>query len=155
MLGVKAHVLRYWEQEFPKLNPEKNRSGHRAYSRSDVEFLFQLRSLLHEKRFSIEGARAVVEQGEDAIKAAIEGRPMQVTSEPGAQAAVSEPVQALEAALEAERRARQDAESKAAKAVEDAEKWKLLARKAEARLAALEASVRASIEKMKVLAKKD
>jgi DNA-binding transcriptional MerR regulator len=54
---TKAFVLRYWETEFSSLRPVKSKSGHRLYRRKDVELIFQIRRLLYEKGFTIEGAR--------------------------------------------------------------------------------------------------
>jgi len=54
---TKAFVLRYWETEFSGLRPVKGKSGHRLYRRKDVELIFQIRRLLYEKGFTIEGAR--------------------------------------------------------------------------------------------------
>lgn len=54
---TKAFVLRFWETEFPSLRPVKGKSGHRLYRRKDVELIFQIRRLLYEKGFTIEGAR--------------------------------------------------------------------------------------------------
>ena len=66
IVGVKPHVLRYWETEFPRIRPQKSRSGQRLYRRKDVELLLQIRHLLYEKRFTIAGARARLrEQGQD------------------------------------------------------------------------------------------
>ena len=57
MLGLEPYVLRYWETEFPSLSPKKSGSGHRLYRRKDVELLLQIKHLLYEKRFTIDGAR--------------------------------------------------------------------------------------------------
>lgn len=57
LLGVEPYVLRYWESEFPSLSPKKSGTGHRLYRRKDVELLLQIKHLLYEKRFTIEGAR--------------------------------------------------------------------------------------------------
>ena len=54
---TKSYVLRYWETEFPMLKPQKSRSGHRAYRRRDVEMVLEIKRLLYEKGFTIEGAR--------------------------------------------------------------------------------------------------
>ncbi len=54
---TKDFVLRYWETEFPLLRPVKGKSGHRMYRRKDVELIFEIRRLLYEKGFTIEGAR--------------------------------------------------------------------------------------------------
>ena len=57
LCGVKPHVLRYWEQEFPQLNPVKRRGNRRYYQRHDVIMVRQIRSLLYEQGFTIGGAR--------------------------------------------------------------------------------------------------
>jgi len=57
LVGIEPYVLRFWETEFPSLSPKKSRTGHRLYRRKDVELLFEIRHLLYEKRFTIEGAR--------------------------------------------------------------------------------------------------
>lgn len=57
LLGVRPHVLRYWESEFPIIAPQKSATGQRVYRRSDVETLVMIKHLLHEERYSIEGAR--------------------------------------------------------------------------------------------------
>lgn len=62
---VKAHVLRYWEQEFPQLKPLKRRGNRRSYQRQDVILVRQIRSLLYEQGFTIGGARQQL-SGEEA-----------------------------------------------------------------------------------------
>ncbi len=57
LCGVKPHVLRYWEQEFPQLKPVKRRGNRRYYQRQDVIVIRQIRSLLYEQGFTIGGAR--------------------------------------------------------------------------------------------------
>lgn len=57
MMGVKPHVLRYWETQFKMLRPKKGRGGARMYRRRDVELLFEVRKLLYEQRYTIAGAR--------------------------------------------------------------------------------------------------
>src|SRR5437016_2480384 len=57
LVGVKPYVLRYWESEFSILKPTKTKSKHRLYRRKDVETLLQIKQLLHDERFTIEGAR--------------------------------------------------------------------------------------------------
>jgi DNA-binding transcriptional MerR regulator len=57
ILNVKPYVLRFWETEF-RLSPAKNRSQHRVYRRQDVETLLEIKRLLYEERFTIEGARS-------------------------------------------------------------------------------------------------
>lgn len=57
LTGVQAHVLRYWESEFPMLSPQKNRAGQRTYRRRDVEIALRIRELLYDDMYTIAGAR--------------------------------------------------------------------------------------------------
>ena len=57
LTGLKQHVLRYWETEFPAVAPKKMGSNHRMYRRKDVESILEIKHLLYEKRYTIEGAR--------------------------------------------------------------------------------------------------
>lgn len=57
LCGVKPHVLRYWEQEFPQLKPTTRRGNRRYYQHRDVLLIRQIRSLLYEECFTISGAR--------------------------------------------------------------------------------------------------
>ena len=57
IVGVKPYVLRYWETEFSVVRPGTTRSKHRLYRRKDVEVLLRIKELLHDRRFTIEGAR--------------------------------------------------------------------------------------------------
>lgn len=61
ILGVKPYVLRFWETEF-RITPAKNRSRHRVYKRQDVEALLEIKRLLYEERFTIEGARVKLKE---------------------------------------------------------------------------------------------
>jgi UDP-N-acetylglucosamine/UDP-N-acetylgalactosamine diphosphorylase len=57
LLGVKTHVIRYWESELPLLSPKKGLSGRREYSGNEVRLLMKFRHLLYERKFTIEGAK--------------------------------------------------------------------------------------------------
>ena len=57
IIGVPEHTLRYWEDEFGQIRPEKTRSGQRLYRRRDIELLLQIKQLLWEEKFKIAGAR--------------------------------------------------------------------------------------------------
>lgn len=57
MTGVKPHVLRYWESEFPTLRPRKNRAGNRNYRPKDIQAILVIRDLLYKEKFTITGAR--------------------------------------------------------------------------------------------------
>jgi DNA-binding transcriptional MerR regulator len=57
LAGVQAHVLRYWESEFPMLAPQKNRAGQRVYRKRDVEMALRIKELLYEDMYTIAGAK--------------------------------------------------------------------------------------------------
>src|SRR5713101_5707397 len=57
LLGVEPYVLRFWESEFPTLQPKKGKTGHREYKRKDVELLLEIKRLLYDEGFTISGAR--------------------------------------------------------------------------------------------------
>src|SRR5437763_12745391 len=61
LTGVKQYVLRFWETEFPGLGPKKSGTGHRLYRRKDVEMVLEIKRLLYQERFTIEGARKFLE----------------------------------------------------------------------------------------------
>lgn len=67
LCGVKPHVLRYWEQEFPQLNPTKRRGNRRYYQYNDILLVRQIRALLYENGFTIEGARAKLVSGANDV----------------------------------------------------------------------------------------
>ncbi len=60
LTGLKPHVLRYWEQEFKDIKPQKSSRGQRLYKRKDLETIFTIKKLLYEKRFTIDGAKKYV-----------------------------------------------------------------------------------------------
>jgi len=57
LTATKTFVLRFWETEFPTLQPVKSPSGHRLYRREDIETVFEIKRLLYEEGFTIAGAR--------------------------------------------------------------------------------------------------
>jgi DNA-binding transcriptional MerR regulator len=57
LTATKSFVLRYWESEFPSLQPVKSPSGHRLYRREDIETVFEIKRLLYDEGFTIAGAR--------------------------------------------------------------------------------------------------
>ena len=61
LVGVQAHVLRYWETEFSVLSPKKNKSGQRGYRRRDVEIAIRIKQLLYNEMFTIAGARKKIQ----------------------------------------------------------------------------------------------
>lgn len=57
LLGLKPHIIRYWEQEFPVLRPRKTASGRRVFTRKDILLLARIHDLIHVQKFTVEGAR--------------------------------------------------------------------------------------------------
>jgi DNA-binding transcriptional MerR regulator len=68
---VKAHVLRYWESEFPTLRPKKNRAGNRSYRRRDIDEVLAIKRLLYDEGYKIDGARKILREA----AARTDGRP--------------------------------------------------------------------------------
>ncbi len=54
---IPAYVLRFWESEFPRIRPKRTDAGQRLYSRADIELILKIKTLLYEKKFTIQGAR--------------------------------------------------------------------------------------------------
>src|SRR5580658_3528716 len=78
LTGTKAFVLRYWETEFPMLQPVKSPNGHRLYRRADIETVFEIKRLLYEQGFTIVGARRYLTErngGESAAAVGPQGQP--------------------------------------------------------------------------------
>ena len=67
---LKAYVLRYWETEFSQLKPPKNRAGNRTYRQKDIDLLLNIKDLLYNKKFTIDGARSVL-KGENIKRSVI------------------------------------------------------------------------------------
>jgi DNA-binding transcriptional MerR regulator len=72
LVGVKPHVLRYWETQFKMLRPKKGRGGARMYRKRDVETLFEIKQLLYDQRFTIAGARRQILDGKAEEREQIE-----------------------------------------------------------------------------------
>jgi DNA-binding transcriptional MerR regulator len=62
LLNLKSYVLRFWESEFPQLNPLRTESGQRLYSEKDIALLRRIRNLLHDRGLTIEGAKKVLSE---------------------------------------------------------------------------------------------
>jgi DNA-binding transcriptional MerR regulator len=68
-LGVKKHVLRFWESKFPQLKPMKRGGGRRYYRPADVQLLCGIQHLLQNERYSIRGVQKILrEQGPEEVK---------------------------------------------------------------------------------------
>ncbi len=57
LLDLKPHVIRYWETEFRQLRPNKTSGGNRKYSQKDIDLLTRIKDMLHNQKYTIEGAR--------------------------------------------------------------------------------------------------
>jgi DNA-binding transcriptional MerR regulator len=71
LCGVKAYVLRYWEQEFSQLKPVKRRGNRRYYQQQDILLVRQIKKLLYEDGFTIEGARSQLTSTLEAISQSV------------------------------------------------------------------------------------
>ena len=82
---LKPFVLRYWETEFPMLEPVKSPSGHRMYRQEDVDVVFKIKRLLYDEGFTIAGARRHLREngraGAAPDPAALQGQAMENAAE--------------------------------------------------------------------------
>ena len=62
LVGLKPHVLRYWESQFQPLRPAKNRAGNRVYQRKEIRLIILVKRLLYDEKYTIEGARQKVDE---------------------------------------------------------------------------------------------
>jgi DNA-binding transcriptional MerR regulator len=69
---IEQYVLRYWETEFEELNPQKNRAGNRIYTNKDIRLILYIKELLRERKYTIEGAKKILENYEQDKKAIVE-----------------------------------------------------------------------------------
>jgi DNA-binding transcriptional MerR regulator len=81
LCGVKPHVLRYWEKEFPQLTPKKRAGNRRYYQTEDIVLVRRIRSLLYDQEYTISGARSVLKL-----------KTPNVSTSPGSSEAVGEPL---------------------------------------------------------------
>ena len=76
LTATKQFVLRYWESEFPMLQPVKSPKGHRLYRRQDIDTVLVIKRLLYDEGFTIAGARRHLrDQGPEASGSSAEARP--------------------------------------------------------------------------------
>lgn len=148
LVGVKTHVLRFWEREFASIRPRKGSNGHRLYSRSDVEQLRDVRALLHDRRMTIAGARALLDQGDEAVQSMLMGPPVEAAS-------ALEAAQSQQAALQTQLTHMQTQVKRLERAVsraeEEAQFWRVAAQTAEGKLDAVTASVTHEVDRLAAL----
>ena len=63
LTGLSAHVLRFWESEFPQIRPKRTRAGQRLYTQADIRQILRIKTLLYEKKFTLKGARKYLRTG--------------------------------------------------------------------------------------------
>lgn len=78
---IEQYVLRYWETEFEQLNPQKNRAGNRIYTNKDIRLILYIKELLREKKYTIEGAKKILEEYEQNKKPIAEIKEKKVETE--------------------------------------------------------------------------
>lgn len=83
LVGLPAHVLRYWESQFAVLSPSKNRSGNRVYQRKEIKLILLVKQLLHVEKYTVEGAKQRLDQlrkGGDVARATATALDQQMVS---------------------------------------------------------------------------
>ena len=78
---IEQYVLRYWETEFEQLSPQKNRAGNRIYTNKDIKLILYIKELLREKKYTIEGAKKILEDYEQDKKPVPEVKEKKVHTE--------------------------------------------------------------------------
>ena len=63
LTNLEQYILRYWETEFDQLKPSKNRAGNRIYTNKDIKLIIEIKTLLREKKYTIEGAKNILSEG--------------------------------------------------------------------------------------------
>lgn len=69
---IEQYVLRYWETEFEQLDPQKNRAGNRIFTNKDIQLILYIKELLREKKYTIQGAKKILEEYEQGKQPVIE-----------------------------------------------------------------------------------
>jgi len=78
---IEQYVLRYWETEFEHLSPQKNRAGNRIYTNKDIRLILYIKELLREKKYTIEGAKKILEDYEQNKKPILEIKEKKIDSQ--------------------------------------------------------------------------
>ena len=79
--NIEQYVLRYWETEFEQLTPQKNRAGNRIYTNKDIRLILYIKELLREKKYTIEGAKKILENYEQEKKPVVELKEKRVNTD--------------------------------------------------------------------------
>ena len=86
-LGIKAHVLRYWEQQFPMLNPLKRSGGRRYYRAEDIAMVEMIDRLVNNEGYTLKGAKAALRSGKAAPAMPMPDKPEMCVEHNGTNAA--------------------------------------------------------------------
>ncbi len=78
LTGLEQHVLRFWESEFKNIRPKRTSTGQRMYRKADIELLLYIKKLLHNEKFTIQGAKKYLNSKLDKEKSV---EPGQITIE--------------------------------------------------------------------------
>jgi DNA-binding transcriptional MerR regulator len=78
--GLEQYVLRYWESEFPQLKPSKNRAGNRIYTNKDIRLILRIKELLRDQKYTIEGAKNILEQSPQEFENGVQLELLQIPS---------------------------------------------------------------------------
>lgn len=97
---IEQYVLRYWETEFEELSPQKNRAGNRIYTNKDIRLILYIKELLREKKYTIEGAKKILENYEQEKKPVIEVKEKKVHNETDISIEVEKNIPSLKEDLE-------------------------------------------------------
>jgi DNA-binding transcriptional MerR regulator len=97
---IEQYVLRYWETEFEELSPQKNRAGNRIYTNKDIRLILYIKELLREKKYTIEGAKKILENYEQEKKPVIEVKEKKVHNETDVSIEVEKNIPSLKEDLE-------------------------------------------------------
>ena len=65
---LKQYVLRYWETEFKQLSPAKNKAGNRTYRQKDIDIILEIKELLYNQKFTIDGARNMLSKSSKKVE---------------------------------------------------------------------------------------
>ena len=81
IIGVEPYVLRYWESEFPQIKPQRADSNQRTYQRKDLDLIMEIKSLLHDEKLTIEGAKKKLQMQKKSVPQNLEAVLRQTKSE--------------------------------------------------------------------------
>ena len=97
---IEQYVLRYWETEFNELNPQKNRAGNRIYTNKDIKLILYIKELLRVKKYTIEGAKKILENYEQDKKPIVEIKEKKLKTEEEPEEEIQKNDDSLKADLE-------------------------------------------------------